>query len=131
LISEDEGPSSQGLLAQKYLILEFLVFWLQFVPYRVVVMQDHNFDMLTNIAGLGAALLADQFYWWIDPAGAMVLAIYTIVEWSKTVLENAGTLCFSHCHAQGVILCNLMKCFFHNSGNITSGQTCLLSHHAM
>jgi hypothetical protein len=28
-------------------------------------------------------------------------------------------------------LCNLMKCFFHNSGNITSGQACLLSHHAM
>ncbi|CAM6010272.1 unnamed protein product [Sphagnum balticum] len=53
---------------------------------------DHNFDMLTNIAGLGAALLADQFYWWIDPAGAMILAIYTIVEWSKTVLENAASL---------------------------------------
>jgi hypothetical protein len=131
LTSEDEGPSSQGLLAPKYLILEYLVFWLQYVPYRVVVMQDHNFDMLTNIAGLGAALLADQFYWWIDPVGAMILAIYTIVEWSKTVLENAGTLCFSHCHAQGVILRNLMKCFDHSSGNVMSGQTCLLSHHAM
>jgi len=94
-------------------------------------MQDHNFDMLTNIAGLGAALLADQFYWWIDPAGAMILAIYTIVEWSKTVLENAGNLCLSHCHAEGVILCNRMKCFVHSWGNIMSGQTCLLNHHAM
>lgn len=55
--------------------------------------QDHSFDALTNIVGLGAALLANQFYWWIDPVGAMVLAVYTIYEWSRTVLENAGTYC--------------------------------------
>lgn len=55
--------------------------------------QDHSFDALTNIVGLGAALLANQFYWWIDPVGAMVLAVYTIYEWSRTVLENAGTCC--------------------------------------
>lgn len=39
-----------------------------------------------------AALLANRYYWWIDPIGALVLAVYTIVEWSKAVLENAGSL---------------------------------------
>ncbi|KAG0576481.1 hypothetical protein KC19_5G083500 [Ceratodon purpureus] len=53
---------------------------------------DHSFDALTNIVGLAAALLANKYYWWIDPVGALILAVYTIFEWSKTVLENAGSL---------------------------------------
>lgn len=54
-------------------------------------MQDHYFDVVTNVVGLVAAVLGDKFYWWIDPVGAIVLAIYTISNWSGTVLENAGT----------------------------------------
>lgn len=42
--------------------------------------------------GLAAAVLGDKFYWWIDPAGAVLLAIYTISNWSGTVWENAGLL---------------------------------------
>ena len=52
--------------------------------------QDHYFDVVTNVIGLVAAVLGDKFYWWIDPAGAIVLALYTIFNWSGTVLENAG-----------------------------------------
>lgn len=47
--------------------------------------------MITNVVGLVAAVLGDKFLWWIDPVGAVILAVYTIVNWSKTVLENAGT----------------------------------------
>ncbi|XP_062221829.1 metal tolerance protein 3-like [Phragmites australis] len=54
--------------------------------------KDHYFDVVTNIVGLVAAVLGDKFLWWIDPAGAVLLAVYTIVNWSKTVLENAATL---------------------------------------
>lgn len=53
--------------------------------------QDHYFDVVTNVVGLVAAVLADKYYWWIDPSGAIILAVYTIVNWSKTVMENAGT----------------------------------------
>ncbi|KAM7528787.1 hypothetical protein LguiB_032197 [Lonicera macranthoides] len=53
---------------------------------------DHFFDVITNIVGLVAAVLGDMFYWWIDPVGAIVLAVYTIVNWSGTVLENAVSL---------------------------------------
>jgi divalent metal cation (Fe/Co/Zn/Cd) transporter len=52
--------------------------------------QDHYFDVITNVVGLVAAVLGDKFLWWIDPVGAVILAVYTIVNWSKTVLENAG-----------------------------------------
>lgn len=53
--------------------------------------QDHYFDVVTNVVGLIAAVLGDRYYWWIDPTGAIALAIYTISNWSGTVLENAGS----------------------------------------
>ncbi|XP_022730859.1 metal tolerance protein 4-like [Durio zibethinus] len=54
--------------------------------------KDHYFDVVNNIVGLLAAVLGDKFYWWIDPAGAIALAIYTITNWSRTVMENAVSL---------------------------------------
>ncbi|XAR67515.1 hypothetical protein NMG60_11002295 [Bertholletia excelsa] len=54
--------------------------------------QDHFFDVVTNSVGLATAVLAVRFYWWIDPVGAIVIAIYTICTWAKTVLENVHSL---------------------------------------
>ncbi|KAE8678837.1 Metal tolerance protein 3 [Hibiscus syriacus] len=54
--------------------------------------KDHYFDVVTNVVGLLAAVLGDKYYWWLDPAGAVVLAIYTITNWSETVMENAVSL---------------------------------------
>ncbi|CAD5185685.1 unnamed protein product [Musa acuminata subsp. malaccensis] len=54
--------------------------------------KDHYYDVVTNVLGLAAAILGDKFYRWIDPAGAIVLAIYTIINWSGTVWENAVSL---------------------------------------
>ncbi|XP_023742105.1 metal tolerance protein 4 [Lactuca sativa] len=54
--------------------------------------KDHYFDVVTNVVGLVAAVLGDRFYWWIDPLGAIILALYTIINWSGTVLENAVSL---------------------------------------
>ncbi|XP_047974803.1 metal tolerance protein 4-like [Salvia hispanica] len=54
--------------------------------------EDHYFDVVTNVVGLVSAVLGDKFVWWIDPAGALALAIYTITNWSGTVLENAVSL---------------------------------------
>lgn len=54
--------------------------------------KDHYFDVVTNVVGLIAAVLGDRYYWWIDPTGAIALAIYTISNWSGTVLENAVSL---------------------------------------
>ncbi|KAL2972266.1 hypothetical protein AAZX31_15G244900 [Glycine max] len=54
--------------------------------------QDHLFDVITNSVGLAAAVLAVKFYWWIDPTGAIVIALYTINTWTKTVIKNVGSL---------------------------------------
>ncbi|KAI5578700.1 hypothetical protein BDE02_08G044500 [Populus trichocarpa] len=54
--------------------------------------QDHFFDVITNTIGLVAALLANYLEDWMDPVGAIVLALYTIRTWSMTVLENVNSL---------------------------------------
>ncbi|PIA38904.1 hypothetical protein AQUCO_02700238v1 [Aquilegia coerulea] len=54
--------------------------------------QDHFFDVITNIIGLIAALLANYISDWMDPVGAILLALYTIRTWSITVLENVNSL---------------------------------------
>ncbi|CAK7326054.1 unnamed protein product [Dovyalis caffra] len=54
--------------------------------------QDHFFDVVTNSIGLGTAVLAIKFYWWIDPIGAILIALYTMSNWAKTVVENVWSL---------------------------------------
>ncbi|KAF5477263.1 hypothetical protein F2P56_003914 [Juglans regia] len=54
--------------------------------------QDHFFDVITNSVGLAAAVLAVRYHWWIDPAGAIIIALYTINTWSRTVIENVWSL---------------------------------------
>ncbi|KAB1216874.1 Metal tolerance protein 10 [Morella rubra] len=54
--------------------------------------QDHLFDVITNSIGLATAVLAIRFYWWLDPTGAIIIAIYTVGNWAKTVLENVRSL---------------------------------------
>ncbi|KAH7860987.1 hypothetical protein Vadar_020293 [Vaccinium darrowii] len=54
--------------------------------------KDHLFDVVTNTVGLGTAVLAIHFYWWIDPMGAIIIALYTISTWSTTVVENVHSL---------------------------------------
>ncbi|QCD96198.1 metal tolerance protein 10-like [Vigna unguiculata] len=54
--------------------------------------QDHFFDVITNSVGLVAAVLAVKFYWWIDPTGAIIIALYTINTWARTVIENVWSL---------------------------------------
>ncbi|CAK7326053.1 unnamed protein product [Dovyalis caffra] len=54
--------------------------------------QDHLFDVITNATGLATAVLAIKFYWWLDPIGAILIAIYTISNWAGTVMENVWSL---------------------------------------
>ena len=50
--------------------------------------QDHRNDVATNTVGLISAMLGDRLYFWIDPLGAILLAMYIIYNWAETALEN-------------------------------------------
>ncbi|XP_076933555.1 metal tolerance protein 10-like [Bidens hawaiensis] len=54
--------------------------------------QDHFFDVITNSIGLASTVLAVRYKWWIDPVGAIVIAVYTICTWARTVMENVWSL---------------------------------------
>ncbi|XP_076926087.1 metal tolerance protein 9-like [Bidens hawaiensis] len=54
--------------------------------------QDHFFDVVTNSVGLVSTVLAVRYKWWIDPVGAIVIALYTISTWARTVMENVRAL---------------------------------------
>ncbi|XP_058001675.1 metal tolerance protein 10 isoform X2 [Hevea brasiliensis] len=54
--------------------------------------KDHFFDVITNSVGLVTAVLAVRYFWWIDPTGAIIIALFTISTWARTVIENVNSL---------------------------------------
>ncbi|XP_035539547.1 metal tolerance protein 11-like isoform X1 [Juglans regia] len=83
-----------GIMLSVTLVKFLLVLYCRSFTNEIVkaYAQDHFFDVITNIIGLIAALLAKYIDDWMDPVGAIVLALYTIRTWSLTVLENVNSL---------------------------------------
>ncbi|XP_010253333.1 PREDICTED: metal tolerance protein 11 isoform X2 [Nelumbo nucifera] len=83
-----------GIMLSVTLVKLFLVFYCRSFTNEIVkaYAQDHFFDVITNVIGLIAALLANYIDDWMDPIGAIILALYTIRTWSMTVLENVNSL---------------------------------------
>ncbi|KAJ6772445.1 METAL TOLERANCE PROTEIN 9 [Salix koriyanagi] len=51
-------------------------------------MDDYHYGFF----GLATAVLAVRYYWWIDPTGAIIIALYTINTWTRTVFKNVWSL---------------------------------------
>ncbi|XP_010517297.1 PREDICTED: metal tolerance protein 11-like [Camelina sativa] len=83
-----------GIMLSVTLVKLLLVLYCRSFTNEIVkaYAQDHFFDVITNIIGLIAVILANYIDDWIDPVGAIILAIYTIRTWSMTVLENVNSL---------------------------------------
>lgn len=83
-----------GIMLSVTLVKLFLVLYCRSFTNEIVkaYAQDHFFDVITNVIGLIAALLANYVSDWMDPVGAIILALYTIRTWSLTVLENVNSL---------------------------------------
>ncbi|KAF3792467.1 Cation-efflux pump [Nymphaea thermarum] len=83
-----------GIMVSVTLVKFVLMIYCQRFQNEIVraYAQDHFFDVVTNSIGLVAAILAARFYWWIDPTGAILIALYTISTWARTVLENVWSL---------------------------------------
>ncbi|EFJ22209.1 hypothetical protein SELMODRAFT_173239 [Selaginella moellendorffii] len=83
-----------GIMVSVTIVKLLLMIYCQSFKNEIVraYAQDHFFDVITNAIGLVAAVLAARYFWWIDPTGAIVLALYTIRTWSVTVLDNVNSL---------------------------------------
>ncbi|KAL6980465.1 Metal tolerance protein 11 [Sarracenia purpurea var. burkii] len=83
-----------GIMLSVTVVKLFLVVYCRSFTNEIVkaYAQDHFFDVITNIIGLIAALMAKYISDWMDPVGAIILALYTIRTWSLTVLDNVNSL---------------------------------------
>ncbi|XVE52743.1 hypothetical protein DITRI_Ditri02bG0147900 [Diplodiscus trichospermus] len=93
-LTKDQERWVVGIMLGVTLVKLLLMFYCRTFTNEIVkaYAQDHFFDVITNIIGLIAVLLANYIDDWMDPVGAIVLALYTIRTWSMTVLENVNSL---------------------------------------
>lgn len=62
------------------------------------LVQDCKTDVYFNTLSLVFPLMGRQAgVWWLDPAGATVLSLYVIYDWTSTCFENVVRLCGSSC----------------------------------
>ncbi|XP_044509198.1 metal tolerance protein 11-like isoform X1 [Mangifera indica] len=93
-LSKEQERWVVGIMLSVTLVKLLLVVYCRAFTNEIVkaYAQDHFFDVITNIIGLIAMLLAKYIDDWMDPVGAIILALYTIRTWSMTVLENVNSL---------------------------------------
>jgi cation diffusion facilitator family transporter len=93
-VSSDELKWLIGIMVSVTVVKFILMLYCQRFKNEIVraYAQDHLFDVITNSVGLVTAVLAIKFYWWIDPTGAIIIALYTIGNWARTVMENVKSL---------------------------------------
>jgi divalent metal cation (Fe/Co/Zn/Cd) transporter len=61
-------------------------------PMTVALAKDHRNDFLTNSLGLFMYWAADHIGWWMDSAGGLALALFTLVSWVLNAFENGKML---------------------------------------
>lgn len=83
-----------GLLGFALVTKFFLFIWCRTFKDSIVqaYAQDHLFDVITNAVSLISTVMGQKMVWWVDPVGAILIALYTIVNWSNMMLENAESL---------------------------------------
>ncbi|KAG0461561.1 hypothetical protein HPP92_021495 [Vanilla planifolia] len=83
-----------GIMSSVTVVKFFLMIYCRSFNNEIIraYAQDHFFDVITNSIGLGTAVLAIKLLWWIDPLGAILIALYTMSTWARTVLENVWSL---------------------------------------
>lgn len=69
-----------GIMLSVTMVKLFLVIYCRSFTNEIVkaYAQDHFFDVITNIIGLIAALLANYVSDWMDPVGAIIVSEYVV-----------------------------------------------------
>lgn len=58
------------------------------LPSVKILAQDHFNDVVFNSFGVTFSILATKFLWWLDPVGAILIAIFILRSWSATAAEH-------------------------------------------
>ncbi|KAJ3098790.1 hypothetical protein HDU96_010937 [Phlyctochytrium bullatum] len=89
------GPLSLSLVGVALGCKVFLYFYCaalsQFQTARILA-QDHLNDLVLNAFGIGLSVLGNYVVWWIDPSGAILIALLILRSWSGTAMEHVQML---------------------------------------
>ncbi|KAF9103338.1 hypothetical protein BGX29_003470 [Mortierella sp. GBA35] len=101
VLGSDEPPVDLGLVILLLLALNIVIKFMLWLWCRTMkdsssvlaLAQDHLNDVVFNVFSTFFPV-AGQFlgFWWLDAAGAIVLSIYIITEWTSTCLHNIRRL---------------------------------------
>lgn len=67
-------------------------FWLRRYPAAHIFFIDHRNDLAVNIFGLIMSIVGDRFVWYLDPVGAICIALLILFSWVSTAFDNVWLL---------------------------------------
>lgn len=88
-------PFTLGILGAIIAIKLALYLWSRNITESASVQalaEDHRNDVIFNVFSTIFAVIADKLVWWIDPAGAILLALFIIKNWVSVCLYNVRLL---------------------------------------
>lgn len=94
-----------GIMLSVTLVKFLLVLYCRSFTNEIVkaYAQDHFFDVITNVIGLVAALLANYFDGWMDPVGAIIVSESAHSLSLMLMHDHSHALWFSVCTHESLI----------------------------
>jgi cation diffusion facilitator family transporter len=81
-----------GLAIFSKFCLFLYCFTLRRYPAAHVFFIDHRNDLVVNVFGLIMSVVGDRFVWYLDPIGAICIALLILFSWVSTAFENVWLL---------------------------------------
>jgi len=69
----------------------YCLFYRRF-PAVHIFFVDHRNDIVVNIFGLVMAIVGDKFVWYLDPIGAILIALLILFSWAANAFEQVWLL---------------------------------------
>lgn len=92
----------------------------------MILATDHRNDVTVNSFGLIMAILGDHVVWWLDPTGALIIALIILRSWTTEAYEQIQLLVGKT--ASPEILQKLTFIAFTHSPEILKVDTCRAFH---
>ncbi|KAK5652774.1 hypothetical protein OQA88_9630 [Cercophora sp. LCS_1] len=72
--------------------LMFYCFFYRRFPSVHIFFVDHRNDIVVNIFGLVMSIVGDRFVWYLDPIGAILIALLILFSWASNAFEQVWLL---------------------------------------
>lgn len=93
-------------------------------PSVLALREDHRNDVLSNATSIVTVLLAQKFFWWLDPIGGILISCLIIRNWVAHSLEHCdqllgkcaskntiNTITFMACNHPGIRLVDTVRAY--------------------